>query len=42
LRGWARFLVEPDSPNVLADVQRAAELDPQDALFSDGLEYLRQ
>lgn len=41
LRGWARFLVESASPDVLADVQRAAELDPQDALFSDSLEYLK-
>ena len=42
LRGWGRFLADPNSPEVLADVQRAAELAPGDSLFSQSLEYLRQ
>lgn len=42
LRGWGRFLAHPDSPEVLADVQRAAELEPGEALFSQSLEYLQQ
>lgn len=33
LRGWAEFLAAPPSPQVRADLAKAAELAPEDALF---------
>ena len=33
LRGWAAYLVDPDSDEALADLARAAELDPDESLF---------
>lgn len=42
LRAWGEFLVNPDSPQVLADVQRAAELMPDEVLFSQSVEYLQR
>jgi tetratricopeptide (TPR) repeat protein len=41
LRGWARYLADPTSEAALADVQRAAELEPAQPLFADSVEYLR-
>jgi len=40
LRGWATYLVEPGSPEVLADIERAATLRPDELLFSQSLAYL--
>jgi hypothetical protein len=42
LRGWAVHLTDPDNPSVLADIERAAQLDPKEALFSDSVVYLKQ
>ncbi len=41
LRGWARYLVEPGSADALADIQRAAELAPDDPLFVQSVAYLQ-
>jgi tetratricopeptide (TPR) repeat protein len=41
LRGWARYLADPTSAEALADVQRAAELEPEQPLFAESVEYLR-
>jgi hypothetical protein len=35
MRGWARYLVDPASPQVRADVHQAAALRPGDAFFAD-------
>ncbi|MFQ5435817.1 MAG: hypothetical protein ACE5FD_13145 [Anaerolineae bacterium] len=40
LRGWAHYLVDPADPTILPDLQKAAELDPADPLFSDALTFL--
>lgn len=40
VRGWSLALLDPKDPNALADVQRAAKLDPLEPLFSDSLAYL--
>jgi hypothetical protein len=40
LRGWAAFLEDPRNTTTLADIERAAQLDPQEPLFSDSLAYL--
>jgi hypothetical protein len=42
LRGWGVHLTDPKNPSVLADIERAAQLDPNEALFSESLEYLRK
>jgi len=34
LRGWATYLVKPGSPEGLADIERAAELAPDEPLFT--------
>jgi len=34
LRGWAKYLVNPDSPAALADIERATELAPDEPLFT--------
>lgn len=34
LRGWATYLVNPDSPEVQADIERAADLTPDEPLFT--------
>jgi len=34
LRGWATYLVKPDSPEAQADIERAAELAPEEPLFT--------
>lgn len=40
LRGWASYLQNPQSNEALADVQRAAELEPDLPLFASSAEYL--
>jgi hypothetical protein len=42
LRGWAIHLTDPGNPSVLADIERADQLDPNEALFKQSLEYLRK
>lgn len=42
LRGWAAYLREFDPAAALADVQKAAELAPDEALFSQSVELLSQ
>ncbi len=42
LHGWASYLADPNDPSALADVQKAADLDPNDALFTQSLAYLRR
>jgi hypothetical protein len=42
LRGWGVHLTDPTNPSVLADVERAAQLGPNEALFSESVEYLRK
>jgi tetratricopeptide (TPR) repeat protein len=41
LRGWATHLGNPDSPQALADIERAAELDPNEPLFAQSIAYLK-
>jgi hypothetical protein len=40
VRGWSLALLDLEDPNALDDVRRAAELDPSEPLFSEGLAYL--
>jgi tetratricopeptide (TPR) repeat protein len=42
LRGWATHLSNPGSPDALADIERAAELDPDEPLFTQSVAYLKQ
>ncbi len=42
LRGWATHLVRPGSPEVLADIEQAAALSPDEPLFSQSLAYLKE
>ncbi|MFB0537654.1 MAG: hypothetical protein ACETWR_22025 [Anaerolineae bacterium] len=42
LRGWATHLSNPGSPEALADIERAAELDPNEPLFTQSATYLKQ
>jgi tetratricopeptide (TPR) repeat protein len=41
LRGWANYLADPTSPLALQDVERAAEIDPDQLLFTASAAYLR-
>lgn len=41
LRGWATYLQTPDGDEALGHVSRAAELDPEEPLFTESLQYLR-
>jgi tetratricopeptide (TPR) repeat protein len=41
LRGWATHLSNPDSTEALADIERAAELDPNEPLFTQSVAYLK-
>jgi tetratricopeptide (TPR) repeat protein len=41
LRGWAIYLRDQNVPAALADVQKAAELAPDDPLFASALAYLQ-
>jgi putative hemolysin len=40
LRGWAGFQSKPQSPDWIADIQKAAQLDPREALYADSLRFL--
>jgi len=40
LRGWATHLSNPGSPEALSDIERAAELDPNEPLFTQSVAYL--
>jgi hypothetical protein len=42
LRGWALHLADPASPEAVTEIERAAQLAPEDALFTESLAYLRQ
>ena len=42
VRGWSLALLDPKDPDALADMQRAAELDPTETLFSESLAYLKE
>lgn len=42
LRAWAAYLVNPDDPQIVADIEKAVQLDPAESLFVDSLTYLRQ
>jgi hypothetical protein len=42
LRGWGVHLTDPTNQSVLADIERAAQIDPKEALFSESLAYLRK
>ncbi|MEM7335323.1 MAG: DUF333 domain-containing protein, partial [Chloroflexota bacterium] len=37
VRGWATYLVDPENPAVLLDIQQAATLAPTDPLYVDSL-----
>jgi tetratricopeptide (TPR) repeat protein len=41
LRGWANYLADPTSPMAQQDVERAAELNPDQLLFTASAAYLR-
>lgn len=42
LRGWANYISNPGNPKALADIQKAAQLDPKDKLYSDSVAYLKK
>jgi hypothetical protein len=42
LRGWAEYLANPTNPAALSDIDRAAQLDPTEALFSQSVVYLKK
>jgi hypothetical protein len=42
LRGWALTLANPADPAALADIERAAQLAPNERLFADSAAYLRR
>ncbi len=42
LRGWAVQQTDPGNSSVLADIGRAAQLDPDEVLFSESLAYLKR
>ena len=41
LRGWGTFLLAPDDPGVIEDIERAAAWAPDEPLYSESLVYLR-
>jgi tetratricopeptide (TPR) repeat protein len=41
LRGWARYLTGTDDAGAIADIEKAASLDPNDPLFTESLKLLR-
>jgi hypothetical protein len=41
LRGWSAYLLDPTNPNALADIQQAAELAPDEPLFTASVEHLQ-
>jgi hypothetical protein len=42
VRGWGVHVTDPTNSSVLADIERAAQLDPNETLFSASLAYLRK
>lgn len=42
LRGWSLFVSDPGNPQVLADLERAAQLAPNEPLFAQGVAYLHE
>lgn len=42
LRGWALHLHSPADPAALAEIERAAQLDPQEALFQQSAAFLKK
>jgi hypothetical protein len=42
LRGWAAYLLNPNDPAALADVQQAAVLAPNEELYANTLTHLQQ
>jgi hypothetical protein len=42
LRAWATYLVNPDDPQIVADIEKAVQLEPAEPLFADSLAYLKQ
>jgi hypothetical protein len=42
LRGWATYLQDPGSPLALDDVERAAQLEPNEPLYTQSVVYLKQ
>ena len=40
LRGWAKRLIAPNNGDAIADIQKAAQLDPAETLYSESLTYL--
>ncbi|MFZ0545547.1 MAG: hypothetical protein WAM60_08915 [Candidatus Promineifilaceae bacterium] len=42
LRGWAAYLLNPNDPAALAEVQQAATLAPNEALYADSAAFLQQ
>ncbi len=41
LRAWAAYLVNPADPGILNEVSTAAGMDPDEALYTTSLEYLK-
>ncbi len=41
LRAWSTYLIDPKSKEVLLDLEKAVELDPNERLFINALEYLK-
>jgi hypothetical protein len=42
LRGWAYHLHDPQDSRAILDIDRAAQLAPQEPLFSEAAAYLKQ
>jgi hypothetical protein len=42
LRGWAAYLLNPNDPTALADVQQAAVLAPDEELYANAVTHLQQ
>ena len=42
IRGWGLNLTEPGSPAAVADIQKAAQLNPTEALFAQSVAYFKK
>lgn len=42
LRGWGVHLTDPANPSALADIERAAQIAPDDKLFTESLAFLKK
>lgn len=40
LRGWSTYLVDPNNPQLLFDIERAAGIAPEERLYQESLTYL--